>query len=204
MVKNSPMNDGPTPSPTPEPAPEPAATPETAVAPPPAAAARRFTPAQMLFALVAVAALAALFWPRDGGGRKAPSGGFLVDATGRPTPLGRELKPATLVHFWATWCAPCVTEIPSLIAYGREAASDRLGLVLIAVEDEAPAAQRFLGEVPFPVLFDPNWDVAHRFGTRQLPETHLVVGGRIVHSFIGATDWSDPKVRARVARALEP
>jgi thiol-disulfide isomerase/thioredoxin len=197
------MNDGPTPSPTPEPAPEPAATAEPAVAPPPAAA-RRVTPARLLFALVAVAALAALFWPRDGGGRKAPSGGFLVYATGRPTPLGRELKPATLVHFWATWCAPCVTEIPSLLAYGREAASDRLGLVLIAVEDEVPAAQRFLGEVPFPVLFDPNWDVAHRFGTRQLPETHLVVGGRIVHSFIGATDWSDPKVRARVARALEP
>ena len=194
------MIDGPTSSPPSGGAPpEPPAPAEPA---PPAAAPRRVTLARAAFALAALAALAALFWPRDGAPRSAPSGGFLVDAAGRPTPLGRELKPATLVHFWASWCAPCVTEIPSLVAYGKEATGERLGLVLIAVEDEPQAARRFLGETPFPLLFDPGWDVAHRFGTRQLPETHLVVGGKILHSFIGATDWGDAKVRARVAAAL--
>lgn len=203
MVKNSPMTDGSTLSPTPEPPPRAAAPTDTASDSAPAAP-RRSSPARWVFALAAVAALAALFWPRDGGGRRVPTGGFLVDAAGQPVPLGRELKPVTLVHFWASWCAPCVTEIPSLIAYGKEATNDRLGLVLVAVEEEPETARKFLGEVPFPVLFDPNWDVAHRFGTRQLPETHLVADGRIVYSFIGAADWSDPKVRSRVASALRP
>lgn len=202
MVKNSPMSEGPTPSQTSEAPPEGAAAPETGHPPAPVAP-RRLTPARLVFVLAAVAALAALFWPQGPGGRRVPTSGFLVDDAGQPVPLGRELgRPVTLVHFWASWCAPCVTEIPSLIAYGREAAGDRLGLVLVAVEEEPAKARQFLGEVPFPVLFDPNWDVAHRFGTRQLPETHLVADGRIVYSFIGAADWSDPKVRSRVAAAL--
>lgn len=196
MVKNSPMNEGSTPVPPPEAAPQ--SSPPAAGAPP-ARAPRSASVARAAFALAAVAALAALFWPRDTGPRTAPSGGFLVDAGGRPVPLARELKAATLVHFWATWCAPCVTEIPSLLAYARETTGERFGLVMIAVEDEPAAARRFLGEVPFPLLFDPGWDVAHRFGTRQLPETHLIVAGRVVESFIGATDWGDPEVRAKVA-----
>lgn len=199
MVKNSPMNEGPTPSPPSE---LPPAAPTAPAVTPSMPVSRRPALLRAAFALAAVAALAALFWPRGDGPRAVPSGGFLIDAAGRPTPLGRELKPATLIHFWASWCPPCVTETPSLLAYGREATDDRLGLVLIAVEDEPQAARRFLGEVPFPLLFDPGWDVAHRFGTHQLPETHLVVGGRIVDSFIGATDWADPAIRARVAAAL--
>ena len=152
-----------------------------------------------LVAALAVAA-AALFWPRGESEREHVSGGFLIDAQGRPQPLGRELKPVTLVHFWATWCAPCLTEIPSLLEFGRAFASAETGLVLVAVADEPEAARRFLGDGEFPLRFDPAWDVAHRFGTRKLPETHLVVDGRVVESFAGATDWADPAVRARVQK----
>ena len=147
-----------------------------------------------------VIAAAALFWPRGAGERRHVPGGFLIDAQGRPQPLGRELKPVTLVHFWATWCAPCLTEIPALVEFGRSFASDDAGLVLVAVADEPVAARRFLGDGEFPLRFDPGWDVAHRFGTEKLPETHLVVDGRVVDSFVGATDWKDPAVRARVQK----
>lgn len=196
MVKNSRMSEGPTPQPPLDS--QPASPLASAPGAPPARASSAGV-ARLVFALAAAAALAALFWPRQEGPRKVPSGGFLVDAGGTPVPLARELKPATLVHFWATWCAPCVTEIPSLLAYAGEATGERFGLVMVAVEDEPAAARRFLGEARFPLLFDPSWDVAHRFGTRQLPETHLVVAGKVVESFIGATDWGDPQVRATVA-----
>lgn len=199
MVKNSGMSEGPSPEPANEPAPAPPAT--SSPAPPPERG-RSATVARLAFALAALAALAALFWPRQDGPRKVPSGGFLVDDGGHPVPLARELKPATLVHFWATWCAPCVTEIPALLAYARETTDERFGVVMVAVEDEPAAARRFLGDERLPLLFDPNWDVAHRFGTRQLPETHLVVAGKVVESFIGATDWADPRVRSAVAARI--
>lgn len=150
--------------------------------------------------IAVAAAAAALFWPRSVHERELRPGGFLVDANGRPQPLVRELKPVTLVHFWATWCPPCLGEIPELLAFARQARDERFGLVLVAVADDPDGARRFVGDADFPLLFDPGWDVAHRFATEQLPETHLVVGGRVVDSFIGATDWADPAVRARVQK----
>ena len=54
----------------------------------------------------------------------------------------------------------------------------------------------------FPLLFDPSWEVAHRFSTRKLPETHVVVAGEVVESFIGASDWASGDVQNRVLRYL--
>ena len=45
--------------------------------------------------------------------------------------------------------------------------------------------------------------MAHRYGTEKLPESYLVVRGRVVEKFAGATDWDDPQVRARLAARLE-
>lgn len=163
-------------------------------------AGRRPATAGAILLLAVVAVAAALFWPRGEGSAGAPPGGFLVDAAGRPQPLARELKPVTLVHFWATWCAPCLTEIPVLLDFARDRRDEHFGLVMIAVADAPDAARRFVGGADFPLLFDPDWDVAHRFGTRKLPETHLLVGGKVVDSFVGATDWRDPAIRARIQK----
>src|SRR5687767_11282392 len=78
---------------------------------------------RLLLVGVAALALAALFWPR-GDGRKEAPGGFLVDAGGRPAPLGDRLAPVTLLHFYATWCPPCLDEAPSLQRIERDFASE--------------------------------------------------------------------------------
>jgi len=148
-------------------------------------------------ALLVVCALAALFWPRQ---RTADPGGFLLDAGGRPSPLGPRLSPVTLVHFWATWCPPCIEEIPALQRLGHDLA-DRpdFSVLMVAVADEPGKVSAFLGSGADMVLFDPKWDVAHRYGTKQLPETYLVVRGRVLEKFVGQTDWDDPAIRGRIA-----
>jgi thiol-disulfide isomerase/thioredoxin len=153
--------------------------------------------------VLALCALAALFWPRGSGSFKAP-GGFLYDAQGKPTAVGTRLAPVTLIHFWATWCPPCREEIPSLQRLGNDFSKyGDFGIVMVAVADETEKARVFVGSWGPMVLYDPNWDVAKRYGTDKLPETYLVVGGEVVKKFVGQTDWDNPDLRALIASRLK-
>lgn len=153
-------------------------------------------------AAVAVAALVALFWPKGDGRFEAP-GGFLYDGTGRPQTLAKRLTPVSLVHFWATWCPPCMTEMPALNQLIDDY-SDKPGfdVVMIAVQDDQGKVETFAGDRSAMMLYDPSWDVAHRYGTRKLPETYLVVDGEVIEKWEGAVDWNDPEIRARLANAV--
>jgi thiol-disulfide isomerase/thioredoxin len=160
-------------------------------------------PARLGLAALAVCALAALFWPRGSGTFKEP-GGFLYDSTGRAATLGPRLAPVTLVHFWATWCPPCIEEIPALQRLARDL-GDRhdFGIVMVAVSDSADKVRSFLGPgAADSVLFDPKWEVANRYGTNKLPESYLIVGGQVVRKFVGMTNWDDPQLRAEITARL--
>jgi thiol-disulfide isomerase/thioredoxin len=178
-------------------------------APPPAEAAdkparggRSGGQARLAMAAVAVAAAVALFWPRGDGSFDAP-GGFVLDGQGRPQTLAGRLAPVSLVHFWATWCPPCITEIPAL-----DRLSDDFGdhpdfdLVMIAVDDGVETVETFVGDRAAMMLYDPTWDVARRYGTRKLPETYLVIDGKVVDKWEGAVDWDRREIRARLEAAL--
>lgn len=159
---------------------------------------------QILVVLLAASALAVLFWPRGDGTREAP-GGFLIDAGGRPVPVGSRMAPVTLVHFWATWCPPCLTEIPSLSRLSDDFAEYRgdFTILMVSVADDMEQVESFVGDRLSSVLYDPSWEVAHRYGTRKLPETYLVVGGKVVERWIGAQDWHDPRIRRTILEAVQ-
>ena len=153
-------------------------------------------------ALLVLCALAAMFWPRGEKTFKEP-GGFLVDANGRPAKLGSQLAPVSLVHFWATWCPPCINEIPALQRLAQDfSGQEGFVVVMVAVDDSTNKVTTFLGPGWDMVLFDPNWDVAKRYGTSKLPETYLVVRGQVVDKFVGATNWDDPEIRAKLTSHL--
>lgn len=180
-----------------------AAAAEPASAAPPAAGPRPLgRQAKIAVALIAVAAAVTLLWPRGDGGFEAP-GGFLLDAAGRPQTLGPRMAPVTLVHFWSTWCPPCRTETPAVhrLMDDYQRYPD-FQVLMVAVDDEVDAVEEFLGGDAHHVLYDPTWDIAHRYETRQLPESHLVVSGRVVESWRGTVDWDDPEVRRRLDAAL--
>lgn len=147
--------------------------------------------------------LFALFWPRGDGSFEAP-GGFLTDASGQPQTLGPRMAPVTLVHFWATWCPPCLTEVPALDRLMDDFANQRdFQVLMVAVQDDIEKVETFLGADARFVLYDHNWDVAHRYGTRKLPETYLVVDGQVVKRWEGAQNWDEEKIRQRLREALD-
>ncbi len=120
----------------------------------------------------------------------------LAELQGRPV----------LLHFWATWCAPCRVELPKLLALGRELTKDGHGSVLaVAVEDDWPAVRRFLGGTIPPEVVALKADVADRlYDVSTLPDTYLVdAAGHLRLRFRGARDWQDPALRALVMEPRE-
>ncbi|HEX3526310.1 MAG TPA: TlpA disulfide reductase family protein [Thermoanaerobaculia bacterium] len=159
-------------------------------------------PAKLVLGTLAVCALAALFWPSGGGPVKEP-GGFLLDAHGRPAKLGPMLAPVSLVHFWASWCPPCIKETPDLQKLAQDFGDKKnFAIVMVAVQDTEDKVRGLLGPGADMVLYDPKWEVANRYGTDKLPETYLVVRGTIVKKFVGQTDWNDPALRAQITSYL--
>lgn len=179
---------------TAEPAPNPAAV--EAVRPEPGLGRQ----ANLVVAVLAVLALAVLFWPRRDDRFDTPG---LVDANGQTATLEPLLTPVTLVHFWATWCAPCMDEIPALRRLQNDLEGrDDFRVVMIAVSDSTDKVNAFLGPGSESVLYDPDWKVANSYGTDKLPETYLVVDGDVVEKFVGQTDWDAPALRQKLAARL--
>jgi peroxiredoxin len=129
--------------------------------------------------------------------------------TGQPAPDFTVSDGATAVHlasfrgrvvllnFWATSCAPCVEEMPSLLALHH----DKPGLAILAVSaDEDPEAySRFLARhhVDLITVRDPAEQAARLYHSSLWPETYVIDRqGVIRRKFIGAQDWSSPEIRA--------
>ena len=137
--------------------------------------------------LVAVQAVLVLLWLGVERGRR-PVATFAFERLDEPAPtdLGDGV-----VHFWATWCGPCVTELPALIA-----AAEAEGVPLVAVTDEPwPVVERFFdGDVPAPIVRDEA--AARTWQVSGLPDTFVVADGRVVARVGGPRDWTTPEARA--------
>jgi cytochrome c biogenesis protein CcmG, thiol:disulfide interchange protein DsbE len=96
-----------------------------------------------------------------------------------------------VLNFWATWCAPCVQEIPSLSEFQKRFAKSGVVVVAISVDKNEQKYKTFLERihVSFATAHDPNMDVSDEYGTFQFPETYIIKNGRIMRKFPNAEDW---------------
>jgi cytochrome c biogenesis protein CcmG/thiol:disulfide interchange protein DsbE len=112
-----------------------------------------------------------------------------------------------LLNIWATWCAPCRAEMPSIETLHREFGPRGLKIVAISVDDpgQQKAVRAFARELnlTFEILHDPTHDIQKAYQTTGVPET-FVLGrdGVIRKKIIGATDWSSTGTRALIAQLL--
>jgi thiol-disulfide isomerase/thioredoxin len=114
-----------------------------------------------------------------------------------------------LLNFWATWCAPCREEMPSLDALQAELGGDDFQVVAIAAgHNPAPAIEKFLTEAKItnlPVLLDPRQGLARGMGVMGMPVTILIDrDGNEIARLIGGADWASEASKTLIRQATAP
>ena len=153
-----------------------------------------------------VAVFGAFLWLRTPSTAPVAPDFILPDLAGKTVRMEDLRGKVVMLNLWATWCTPCVEEMPTLEALWKTMAGK--DLVLLAVnQDEATGGVRDWvdgRELTFPVLLDPRAQVAHEWGVTGYPETFVVDRtGRIVHHHVGFRDWSEPAIVAAIERLIE-
>lgn len=107
-----------------------------------------------------------------------------------------------LINLWATWCLPCVAEMPSLQAL-YEAYGDKIAFVLLTDEDPEKV-KAFMEKKQFelPVFYRPS-DFPSELASKSIPTTFLIdKEGNILIKTIGAANWNTPELKKELDRIL--
>jgi peroxiredoxin len=128
-------------------------------------------------------------------GKIAPD--FTVSDGTRTVHLADYRGKVVLVNFWATWCQPCIVELPSLLQLHRD--QPNLVILAVSIDEDPDAYATFIARrhIDLITVRDPSQSAAKLFHTDMWPETYLIDRNGVIRSkYVGAQDWSDPELRA--------
>ena len=126
-------------------------------------------------------------------GKPAPQ--FVMSDGTQTVDLSRLRGKIVVLNLWATFCAPCVEELPSLLALQQK--MPQLAVVAVSMDQDDEIYRRFLIQhhVDVRTVRDADQKVNALYGTVQIPETYIIdARGNIRRKFIGAQDWTSPEI----------
>ena len=123
---------------------------------------------------------------------------LLEDRTGQIRSLKQETNKVILVNFWATWCLPCIHELPSLMRLSQHLVNEPFVLLTVALDRQGKdVVEPFLLQhdlLDLPVLFDPSSQTLPIFDIYGLPTTLLIgTDGFIRGRLQGFAVWDSPE-----------
>lgn len=122
----------------------------------------------------------------------------LEDMQGKKVSLSDFKGKIVIINFWATWCPPCIEEMPSMEQLHQKFKGEDFVLLAVNVEEMSRSlVEGFLKKNPFtfPVLLDEDAVVQQLYGAYRFPETLIVDrNGMVVTRVIGGRDWMDPEI----------
>lgn len=154
----------------------------------------------------AAAAAKGVLKPIDAESKMAPSFS-LEDLSGENRNLSEFSGKVLLVNFWATWCTPCIKELPSMEAIRETLKSEPFDVIAINVGEDKIQIEEFLrkrlgGPLALEVLMDGNMIAAKAWKVRAVPTTYIVDhAGQLVYIATGEMDFAHEDVVSQI-RAL--
>jgi thiol-disulfide isomerase/thioredoxin len=130
-------------------------------------------------------------------GKVRPEPLALLDATGKNFTLNDYKGKVTLVNFWASWCTPCIEEIPSLNRLKTKMQGKPFQLVSINYAETPGHIKDFMKKVKvdFPVLLDADGNISKKWKVVAFPSTFVIgVDGKIHYGVNAAIHWDTDKV----------
>lgn len=130
----------------------------------------------------------------------------LVDRQGKSWTLSELKGQVVFLNFWATWCAPCREEMPSMQELHEKLPKDSFKMLAILNKDEPALADSFASKLglTMPILDDQANTVGVQYGLTGLPETFIInKKGIIVRKFIGPAQWNIPRYTQMLKQFIE-
>jgi len=140
-------------------------------------------------------------------GQRGPALRLARFPDGAAVPLEQFADKLVVLNFWATWCTPCTTEMPTLEGLWREYREHGLVVIGVSVDRGAPRAVlepyiRHHG-LTFPILLDPDSRAAGAWRVTGIPATFVVrPGGEVAGMATGAREWNSSEMRALIETLL--
>jgi peroxiredoxin len=128
-------------------------------------------------------------------GTTAPD--FSVQDSDRQVTLSQFHGKTVVLNFWATWCPPCVEEMPSLVEMQQRMTDKGIRVLAVSVDVDEGAYRRFLKDhkVDLLTVRDPSHKSSDLYGTFKYPETYIIDSNGILRrKFIGPVDWNTPEI----------
>jgi peroxiredoxin len=129
----------------------------------------------------------------------------LSDLSGKKVSLSSYKGKLVFLNFWATWCPPCRSEMPSMERLYQKLKGKGLVILAVDLQEDAKSVQKFVDEhkLTFPVLLDSDGKVGGSYGARSIPTTYIIGrDGNALGGTIGAKEWDSPEMIAFFTRLL--
>ena len=128
------------------------------------------------------------------------------DETGKEVKLSDFRGKLVFLNFWATWCAPCIEEMPEMDTLNEKFKDRKFQMMAVSVDHNWEVVKDFYAKLnlDIPTYLDPGQQVRNSYKVRGYPETFLIDrNGYVVKYIIGPQRWSDPKVMATIEKFIK-
>ncbi|HKD86624.1 MAG TPA: TlpA disulfide reductase family protein [Terriglobales bacterium] len=146
----------------------------------------------VLFALILAGCNSGSHPPRIGN----PAPDFSITDSQHTVVLSQLRGKPVVLNFWATWCPPCVEEMPSLVQLQKQL-GDKVTILAVSEDADDGAYKQFIHDHGVDLLSvrEGSHKTSDVYGTFRYPETYVIDrNGKILRKFIGATDWTSPDI----------